>query len=363
MNDRRRHLIHYVEMSKLCRYRMNEANIELKSDFKIFLANRGNRTWIDEKNRTWKYYLTRRSINSVRNKMHPFVTNYDPGTETGLVDIYVYYLICDYLAKQLQIVKIEEHARIILEYIENREERREIWQNLEKIGNIFLTLINLFVDHTDIIICYNRLNNKNVDNDTTAPTTLVVSNANVDVHNPKINLISNHESDDEYFFDENFSPRDSTTPESFEFRFIDNMDEFTTRPENDSFIATGFSIKSFANTLDTLNFPHADSYKHDRHVVTLVVMITEETSKTFEEIFHVSQTRRDASYVFPYPNILYQKLNRALVSSGCNFLVADIVYKNDRGEGLMTIIFDDIKSKPYKGRVLDIIIEITFGKK
>lgn len=367
------HPIVYIEMSKLCRYEKNYANIEIKSDFRAFLATLNDRTWSDDKNRIWKYYVSSGTTND-KNILHPFLANYKPDVYNSLIDIYVYYLVCVYVGAQLDIPEITLHARHVSDFIKGYSTLEDVSRNVD---GKFLAILNLFVDHTDIIVCYNN-NDKN-SNERNGKE-IVVSNANVNLYNPKINLIAdennvagdddyNDETSSEINTDYHFNENDDDDDDiysvdgnalDYTLKFVEDLSECDadSTAAVDSFVAVGFVIRSNAKTILSHNFPNSESYLNDRHNVTLFLMISKDVSRSFEEILQVQGARSNTTYICPYSRTLYAKLSAALSKVNCNFVVDNI---SSQGR-YPIVVFNDIKSKPYDGQLLDISIDITYGK-
>lgn len=371
------HPIVYVEMSKLCRYEMNVSNIEIKSDFRTFLANRDDRTWTDDKNRTWKYYVAMKNSRQ-RYQLHPFLVDYERDTYSRLVDLYVYYSVCVYLGAQFDIPEITTHAKYVSEFIKGRvtfeETKREIIKNQD-----IVALINLFVDNTDILVCYNAANSSR--GHEIASKDIVVPEANINVYNPRINVIDDSNGDDRFMEDAYVESGDEDNTvdvnlfdnndnnDEYEFHFVDDLDDvdemFNENNTNKSFyVATSFSIKSGTEIMTNVNFPHSDSYRRDRHAVSLLLTIGEATSSSFDDMLIVAGNKPAAVYVCPNASTLYDNLTQTLARLHCDLVVENISFKKVNECPVIIIVFDDIRSKPYKGKnVLDIIIEITFGVK
>lgn len=150
--------------------------------------------------------------------------------------------------------------------------------------------------------------------------------------------------------------------DTYAFYFQDNMN-FATFPSNNKriFLATEFSIKSNGHLYDRVKLQHGIVHSHNRHVVTLVLMLSKDTSQTFVEILQVLGGQSDSIYLIAPCKELYNKLTFVLAQLHCPFIVEHIVFKKEKNEPVLLIVFDDIKScKFYKGDLLDIFIEITF---
>lgn len=346
---------------------MNPDNLEITRDFRAFLANRENRTWTDDKNRTWKYYVADKTAEV--DKPHPFFLNYKRDVYASLVDLYVYYLACGYLAAQFDLPEISAHTRFICDFINGRVILDKAKCDFGKRKDI-LAFVNLFINNTDIIICYkeNRARqDKGLSNE------IVISDANINVYNPRINVAVDDEMEvaDDIYDDERFDNvideicDINSTNRNYEFRFVEDLPTFKVGEvdEKNLFIATGFAITSNAETMTNVDFPNSDLYRYRRHTVSFVLMISEAMSRSFVEVLEVMGAKTDATYVVPHSSTLRENITTALAKLKCMFLVESIFYKKEKENPIVAIAFDDIKSKPYHGDLLDIFIQVTFGAK
>lgn len=352
-------------MSNLCCYKINNYSIEVKDDFKLFLSTRDDNIWTDHKNRVWKYVNARNTITSdVVSNLHPFVTNYDKENFISYINLHVYYLICTYVGTQLNLIDILNHAKNMLDFIMNKITADDI--KTFSYNKPIMKIINLFVDNTKTLICYNRneTRGKQSCNDKE------ISDSNINIYNPNINILENENNDRNY--DDPFIYDDDITKihnvelplsKTYEFYFIDDISTVSNlKKRTELFFATAFTIKSNAIVYANVNFFNENLYMNNSHIVTLFFMLSKDSSQSFLEIIQVSGCYNNATYVCLSSGQLYDTITKVLERLHYPFIVEQIVFRKEKNEPVLLIVFDEVKSiKHVNGDLLDITISITFS--
>lgn len=343
----------YVEMFKLCNYKVNTDDIDVTLEFKNFLASRENQMWIDSKNRVWKYFLSQKFPN-VDEKLHPFLKEFKTNNNNDFINLHVYYFICTYIGTQFYLIDILNHAENVIKFMKNTITIGDIENDILEKKNL-LKFINLCMAKTDVIICFNKLQLEQSD----LPE---ISTPNINIYNPKINIIENEEGDpDDFYIDDdiNNSKRNELSLNNGDkFYFLDDMDISKVEANNKNvFIATEFLIKSGGKQYAQIKYPHASTYQNASHVVTFFLMISNEMAD-FEEVLYHSNSHEDAIYIYTESNTLFEQITLVLQKLNCHLIVENIVVSKNT----LYIIFNDARFQKYSGSILDLEIETTFGQ-
>lgn len=339
----------YVEMFRLCNYKVNADDIDVTLEFKTFLASRENQMWIDSKNRVWKYFLSDKFPNAGEN-LHPFLKDFKTNNNNDFINLHVYYFICTYIGTQFYLFEILKHAEKVLKFMKDTITLRSVENDIIEKTNL-LKFINLFVAKTDVIICFNKLQLEESD----SPENSI---SNINIYNSKINIVENEKNDLDDFYIEDDSKRNEVALDNGDkFHFLDDEDisQVETNDKN-VFIATECFIKSGAKQYAHIEYPHTDTYQKASHSVTFFMMISNETK--FEEILYTSNSRDNTIYIYPESKTLYDKITIVLQKLNCSLIVEKIIVSNNN----LFMIFNDDKVKNYKDPILDIEMNITFSQ-
>lgn len=352
----------YMEMSKLCNYKINTSDIEVTPSFRMFLASRENQMWVDSKKRIWKYFTSRKENNDIYGELHPFLTNYKINNNVDYINLHVYYFICTYVGTQFYLIEILNHAENVLKFMKNEICLKDVENG---INENLLRFINLCIAKTEVIICYNELQLEQHALTETTPS------PNINIYNPKINIIENQEDDSsspgDFYIDDDDILKNGTDPvvekalitleneNGYKFYFIED-DSVPENYEKNVYIATEFSIKSNGIQYAHMRYPNANLYRKNLHTVTFFLMIPERLS-TPEEILQTSTCRNNAVYVHLQSKMLYNEITLVLQQLHCHFIVDNIVLEKNN----LHVIFNDLKFQQYNGPILDIEIQIVYG--
>lgn len=377
------HVLEYVDLSRLCNHTININNIDVTAAFKTFLSTCPDRIWMDnEKNRIWKYFIAHQSTSHIINTLHPFVVNYKLNDYMSFINLHVYYLVCLYIGMQFNFTELLHYSTNVLNYIDGNVTLKHM-EDIAATNGILMKLINMFVNYTDILVCYHK-------QESNEPNTATVnaSNNTINIYNPHVRVVDansiqkddsedgdkdddtngngtvannrDEDDDDNHFITNDKDLQQTNDPTQYEFYFVNDLLTLGTLPNDKRvFVATHFSIKSNGTLYAEAKVPHTTQYTHHRHVVSLM-MVLSTGSNTFVELLQASYCRDNAIYVCIAQQQLYVSLTNVLAKLKCFFIVESITCIQQQSQPMLYIAFDDIKSKTYKGNIQDIYIDLTF---